>query len=103
MKDEIGKAFRNLGFKKFANLFRKHVDPSFSRANNTKSVGGQVDKDFTFEELAGYIIGDGTYTITEDQYRAFAKEAGIDIPKPAPAPAPKPAPLLWYHSPQRKR
>jgi hypothetical protein len=94
MKDEIGKAFRNLGFKKFANLFRKHVDPSFSRANNTKSVGGQVDKDFTFEELAGYIIGDGTYTITEDQYRAFAKEAGIDIPKPAPAPAPKPVAVV---------
>ena len=86
MKDEIGKAFRNLGFKKFANLFRKHVDPSFSRANNTKTAGGQVDKDFTFEELAGYIIGDGTYSITEDQYRAFAKEAGIDMPAPAPKP-----------------
>lgn len=81
MKQEISKAFENLNFRKFGNLFRKHIDPNFKRSNNEKNVGGNVDKNFTWEEQASYRIGDRGYSVTEEQFRAFAKEAGISIPE----------------------
>ena len=82
IKQELLKAMNNMSFRKFGNLYRKHIDPYFSRASNEKSVGGYVGKDMTFEELAGYIIGDSNPdTFEEKDFRAFAKEAGIDIPE----------------------
>jgi hypothetical protein len=80
MYQEISKAFENLNFRKFGNLFRKYIDPNFKRSNNEKNVGGNVDKNFTWEEQASYRIGDRGYSVTEEQFKAFAKEAGITIP-----------------------
>ena len=82
-----------MNFRKFGNLYRKHIDPYFSRASNEKSQGGVVDKNLSFRELAGYIIGDASPSYFEEaSFRAFAKEAGIEIPlapvkEEAPAPA----------------
>jgi hypothetical protein len=81
---EISKAFENLNFRKFGNLFRKYIDPNFKRSNNEKNVGGNVDKNFTWEEQASYRIGDRGYSVTEEQFRSFAKEAGISIPELKP-------------------
>jgi hypothetical protein len=79
-KKKINEAFDNMPFKKFISLFRKHINPNFTRENNLKSNGGVVTKNFSFQEHAGYVIGDGSYGVTEDQFRAFAKDAGIEIP-----------------------
>jgi len=85
IKQELLKSMNNMSFRKFGNLYRKHIDPDFSRASNEKSVGGSVSKDMPFEELAGYIIGDSNPdTFEEKDFRAFAKEAGIDIPELQP-------------------
>ena len=82
IKQELLKAMDNMSFRKFGNLYRKHIDSFFSRASNEKSVGGMVDKNFRFRDLATYIIGDSNPdTFEEKDFRAFAKEAGIDIPE----------------------
>jgi hypothetical protein len=113
IQEQILKALNEMNFRKFGNLYRKHIDSNFSRANNEKSVGGLLDKNYSFKELAGYIIGDAaSSSFKEADFRAFAKEAGISIPenqkvkskaKPAPvveesileeAPTVKPKPAL---------
>ena len=82
IQKEFLKAMDNMSFRKFASLYRKHVNPYFSRANNEKSVGGNVTKGFTFEELATYIIGDAAPSSFEEaSFRDFAKAAGIEVPK----------------------
>ena len=81
MKEKLSEALGSMSFRKFGNLYRKHIDPYFSRANNEKSIGGVVDNNFRFEDLATYIIGDSNPdTFEEVDFRAFAKEAGIEIP-----------------------
>lgn len=73
-KENISEIFNNVSFRKFGNAFRKHVSKFFKAEYNTVSVGGQVNADFTWSECASYIIGDGNYTITEEQYNNFVKE-----------------------------
>jgi len=81
MQEKISEALGSMNFRKFGNLYRKHINPYFSREANEKSQGGRVGKNFSFRELAGYIIGDANPSYFEEApFRAFAKEAGIDIP-----------------------
>ena len=81
IQEKISEALGSMNFRKFGNLYRKHIDPYFSRASIEKSQGGSVDKNFSFRELAGYIIGDASPSYFEEaSFRAFAKEAGIEIP-----------------------
>jgi len=85
IKEQIGEAFDKMSFRKFGDLYRKHIDPYFSRANNEKSVGGRVDKNYTWKELASYVIADKSSSeYTEAGFRAFAKAAGIKVPEFAP-------------------
>lgn len=79
-KQKINEAFDNIPFRKFAALFRKHINPNFRRENYLASNGGLVSDTYSFREMASYMIGDGSYGVTEDQFRAFAKDAGIEIP-----------------------
>lgn len=83
INEQLRKALDELPFRKFANLYRKHFDKNFTRENNLRKNGGQVDKNFTFEDFAGYVIGDSSYDYagSDAQFKAFAKEAGIEIPK----------------------
>jgi hypothetical protein len=79
IQQEFIKAIDNMSFKKFGNLYRKHVDPYFSRANRV------VRKGSTFEELSRYIIGDALPTsFEESNFRAFAEAAGIKVPEFVP-------------------
>ena len=81
IQEKLLEALGSMNFRKFGNLYRKHIDPYFSRASNEKSQGGWVDKNLSFRELAGYIIGDASPSYFEEaSFRAFAKEAGIEIP-----------------------
>lgn len=85
IKEQIGKAFNEMSFRKFGDLYRKHIDPLFSRSNNEKSVGGRVDKVLTWKELASYVIGDKAASdYTEAGFRAFAEAAGIKVPEFVP-------------------
>lgn len=85
IKEQIGKAFDEMSFRKFGDLYRKHIDPYFSRANNEKSAGGRVDKGLTWKELASYVIGDKVASdYTEAGFRAFAEAAGIKVPEFVP-------------------
>ena len=85
IQQEFIKAFDEMSFRKFGDLYRKHIDPYFSRANNEKSVGGRVGKDLTWKEQASYIIGDALPTSFEDSnFRAFAEAAGIKVPEFVP-------------------
>jgi hypothetical protein len=63
-----------VSFRKFGNAFRKHINPNFTREANLKSNGGRVCASFTWEDAASYIIGDGSYTITENEYKSFLSE-----------------------------
>ena len=74
MKDQICKKFNDVSFRKFGNAFRKTIDTTFKAEYNLKSVGGQVDKSFSWFELASYIIGDGSYSVTEEQFYNFMNE-----------------------------
>jgi hypothetical protein len=77
MKHAVSSLFGKVSFRKFAAQFRKHIDSFFSREGHT------VDKDRTFEEIASYIIGDGSYEITEEQFRKFAENMGFSVPTKA--------------------
>ena len=71
------KAFNEMSFRKFGDLYRKHIDSFFSKENYQNGLA----KNFTWEEKAGYVIGDNSYEGMGDKYKAFAKEAGITIPE----------------------
>jgi hypothetical protein len=73
IKDQISEVFNQVSFRKFAHAFRKSIAPWFSRESNLKSNGGRVDANFTFEEHASYVIGDGSYFVTEEQFNNFMK------------------------------
>lgn len=73
MKQKIAEVFNQVSFRKFGNAFRKTINPHFSREFNLKSVGGRVDANFTFSEFASYVIGDGSYNVTEQQFNEFMK------------------------------
>jgi hypothetical protein len=84
----IRKAFNSVSFRKFGNAYRKHIDPYFTRANNEARNGGNVGgkNGMNWEELAGYIIGDDINLATEEQFRAFAKDLGLEVPTQEAAP-----------------
>jgi len=88
----IAEALNKLPFKKFAELYRKHINPTFSSRNY------KLRKGTTFQQEAPYIIGNATFDSKEatDQFLAFAKEAGIEV-APTTAveatPVAKPAPV----------
>lgn len=85
IQQELLKAMDNMSFRKFGDLYRKHIDPYFKRSMNEKSVGGKVGKGFTWEENAAYRIGDALSSSFEgSSFRAFAKVAGIKVPEFAP-------------------
>jgi hypothetical protein len=71
MKEQISIAFDSVNFRKFGNAFRKSINPYFKRECHLKSVGGIIDKHFTFEDYASYIIGDGLYDVNEEQFKKF--------------------------------
>ena len=84
----IRKAFNSFSLRKFGNAYRKHIDPYFTRANNEARNGGNVGgkNGMTWEELAGYIISDDTNLATEEQFSAFAKDLGLEVPTQEAAP-----------------
>ena len=73
MKDQICEVFNQVSFRKFAHAFRKSIAPWFSRESNLKSNGGLVDANYTFKEHASYVIGDGSYYVTEEEFNNFMK------------------------------
>lgn len=81
----IKKAFDSVSFRKFGDAYRRHIDPNFKQTNNETRVGGVIGgkKGMSWNELAGYIIGDGQNLATEKQFRAFAKELGLEVPTQA--------------------
>ena len=83
IKQQLSKALNEMSFKKFADLYRKHFDKYFTRENNLKSNGGKIGKGDTFKDLSRYIIADEYYGYpdSEAKFRAFAKDAGIEIPE----------------------
>lgn len=87
IQTKVVEALNKLPFKKFAELYRKHINPTFS-SRNYKSRKGT-----TFQQEAPYIIGNASFDFKEatDQFLAFAKEAGIEV---APAPAVETAPVV---------
>lgn len=75
IKEEVRLIFIKVPFRKFGNAFRKHVDPMFKAEYNMAADGGMVGVDgMIWSELASYIIGDGSYDITQEQYENFIKE-----------------------------
>ena len=75
MKAVIGKAFNENSFITFGKAFRKHID-------NTFTPTFHKSKKMSWSELASYIIGDGAYYIkSESDFRNFAKDLGINVPK----------------------
>ena len=73
-KDQICEIFSRVAFRRFGNAFRKHIDYTFARKYHLAEDGGLVDKDFTWNELASYIIGDGEYAVSEEQFNSFMQE-----------------------------
>jgi hypothetical protein len=68
-KENIEKIFNNVSFRKFGNEFRKHVSPGFTQENNAD----RLTANYRWSEFAGYIIGDGSYYVTEEEYNNFIK------------------------------
>jgi predicted lipoprotein len=68
MKNNIANKFDEVSFRKFGNAFRKHIDSFFKQEYNEESLNGM-----NWSELASYIIMDGNYTVTEEQYKNFMK------------------------------
>ncbi len=73
-KKNISEIFNTVSFRKFGNAFRKHINPMFKAEYNLASAGGMVTPSFTWSDVASYIIGDGSYSLTEEQYNNFMKE-----------------------------
>ena len=68
-KDNILEIFNNVSFRKFGNEFRKHIMPSFTQENNAS----RLTANFRWSDFASYIIGDGSYYVTEEEYNNFIK------------------------------
>jgi len=79
IREQLGNALRKMSFRKFGDLYRKHFDKFFTREDNSHKLTGND----TFRELANYIISDEyfDYEDSEAKFRAFAKDAGIEIPE----------------------
>lgn len=73
-KSEISEIFNRVSFRKFGNAFRKHINEHFKAEYNLKSDGGLVCASFIWSDVASYIIGDGSYGLTEKQHNGFMKE-----------------------------
>jgi hypothetical protein len=69
MKEEISNIFNTVSFRKFGNAFRKHIDYTFKKEYHEEVLNGM-----RWSEYASYIIGDGNYTVTEEQFNEFIKE-----------------------------
>lgn len=69
IKDEICNVMNQVSFRTFGNAFRKTIDANFKAECHLPYF-----KNITWSELAGYIIGDGNYYVTMEQYEAFMKE-----------------------------
>lgn len=67
-KDNISEIYNNVSFRKFGNAFRKNIDSNFSQEYNLESV---VSLSISWKELSSYIIGDGSYSVNEEQYKNF--------------------------------
>jgi hypothetical protein len=67
INEQLRKALNELSFRKFADLYRKHFDKNFTNK----------------KDLASYTVGDNIYDYagSDAQFKAFAKDAGIEIPK----------------------
>jgi hypothetical protein len=68
-KENITEIFNNVSFRKFGNEFRKHIMPSFTQENNSS----RLTPNYRWSDFASYIIGDGSYYVTEDEYNNFIK------------------------------
>jgi len=68
-KENISKIMNHVSFRKFGNEFRKHIMPSFTQEFNSE----RLTANYRWSELASYIIGDGSYYVTEEQYNNFIK------------------------------
>ncbi len=68
-KENISKIMNEVSFRKFGNEFRKHINPYFTQENNIERVNTGI----SWSELASYIIGDGDYSVNEEQYNNFIK------------------------------
>ena len=73
-KETINNIMLEVSFRKFGNAFRKHINPRFSSYYNMKADGGQVCDTLLWSELASYIIGDGAYSVTEEQFNGFVSQ-----------------------------
>jgi len=69
MKNNISKKFDEVSFRKFGNAFRKHIDSFFKQEYNEASLNGM-----NWSELASYIIADGDYNVTKENYHNFMNE-----------------------------
>ena len=69
IKREIAKTMCSTSFRKFGNAFRKCINKYFSQEMNKTELNGM-----TWQEYASYVIGDGNYRVTEEQYIQFKKE-----------------------------
>ena len=59
-----------VSFRKFGNAYRKHIDEFFLAS--MQYDGGS--NDMSWKEKASYIIGDGNYSVTKEQFIKFMKE-----------------------------
>ena len=73
-KEEIAEVFDMVSFRKFGNAFRKNINENFKAEYNTTDVGGRVSSTFLWSDYAAYIIGDGSYSLTEEQFNSFMQE-----------------------------
>lgn len=74
MKEQISKMYDEVSLRKFGNAFRKHIDKHFSKSMNQESLRGM-----SWGELSSYIIGDGSYSVTQTQFRNFMEALGKKI------------------------
>jgi ppGpp synthetase/RelA/SpoT-type nucleotidyltranferase len=68
-KENITEIFNNVSFRKFGNEFRKHIMPSFTQENNAD----RLTRNYRWSDFASYLIGDGSYNVTEEEYKNFIK------------------------------
>ena len=72
IKSQITQICCNTSFRKFGNAFRATIDKYFSQEMNKTELKGM-----SWQEYASYIIGDGNYSVTEEQFQNFKKHLNI--------------------------